>query len=398
MTKNQKIKELLERGIEEVIVKSHLEKRLKDGKKLRVKFGIDPTSPDLHLGHSIALRKLKQFQEMGHKIIFLIGDFTAMVGDPSGRSEARKPLSEREIKKNMEDYKKQAAKILDMKKVELRYNSEWYEKSPASFLTDLSSRFTLARLMERDDFQKRIKKDVDITMLELTYPLLQGYDSVALKADLELGGTDQKFNLLMGRKVQKKYDQSQQDIMTVPLLLGIDGSRKMSKSFKNYIGITEPAEKMYSKIMSIPDIMIWHYFKLLTDVPLEEIEGIRNQVYKLNLNPRDAKVKLAKEIVTMYHGEKAAGKAEKEFNNVFKDKKNPTKMPIFVIVQKTYPPLDLLFALKLVSSKKEAKRVISQGGMKIDGKVEKNWKGIIEIKNNMVVQVGKRKFAKIKKS
>jgi len=398
MAEREKIDEILSRGAKEIIVKKHLEDNLRKGKKLRVKFGIDPTSPDLHLGHSVALRKLRQFQELGHKVIFLIGDFTARIGDPSGRLEARRPLTEEEVRKNMADYEKQAAKILDMKKVEVRYNNEWYGKKRINFLADLTSKFTFARIIERDDFQKRIKKDIDITLLELIYPLLQGYDSVELRADLEIGGTDQKFNLLMGRKVQKKYNQPQQDIMTVPLLLGTDGSRKMSKSFKNYIGLKEPPDQMFSKIMSIPDTLIWHYFTLLTNVSIKEIKEMEKEVYNSKLNPRDAKARLAREIVTMYHGKEAAKEAEEEFEKVFKRKEIPLKIPTFIVVKKNYLPLDLLFDLKLVSSKSEAKRLILQGGVKIDKKVLKDWKKLIEIKDGMIIQVGKRKFAQIKTS
>jgi len=395
ITDPKKIEEVLTRGVEEIIDRKHLEKRLKSGEKLRVKFGIDPTSIDLHLGHSIPLRKLKQFQKLGHQIIFLIGDFTAMIGDPSARVTARKPLAKNEIKRNMADYVKQAAKILDMKKAELRYNSEWYNKKGADFLMNLSSRFTFARLIERKEFKKRIAKDIDITMLELLYPLLQGYDSVELRADLEIGGTDQKFNLLIGRKVQKKYNQPQQDIMTLPLLIGTDGTAKMSKSYNNYIGLTEAPFKMYGKIMSIPDALIWHYFKLLTGFSLKEIEEMRGKVYKIILNPREAKAKLAKEIVKMYHGQNASLAAEQEFNRVFKEKKLPSRIPEISIKAKSLNILDLLVKTKLAPSKAEAKRLLEQKGVKIDGKVQTDWKKNIEIKKDRILQVGKRRFVKM---
>jgi len=392
----KKIEELLNRGVDEIIVRNHLEKRLKAGKRLRVKFGIDPTGPDLHLGHSVPFRKLRQFQDLGHKVIFLIGDFTARIGDPSERMDRRKPLTKKQAQKNMAEYIKQAAKILDMKRVEVRYNSEWYEKKGADFLMELTSRFTYARLTERDDFRRRIKEDIDVSMLELIYPLLQGYDSVELKADVEIGGRDQKFNLLIGRRVQKRYGQAQQDIIMVPLLQGTDGVRKMSKTYKNYIGLLEPPSKMYGKIMSIPDSIMWKYFRLLTDFSLEEIEEMRQKKQSRLLSPRDIKEKLAKEIVSIYHSKEAALKAEKEFDRVFKEKKLPEKIPGVKIKEKSIPILDLLVKTKLASSKSEAKRLILQKGVKIDNKVQKDWKKEIEIKKGMIIQVGKRKFVKVK--
>ena len=394
-TDPKKIEEVLTRGVKEVINKAHLEKKLKSGDKLRIKFGIDPTSADLHLGHSVPLRKLKQFQELGHQVIFLIGDFTAKIGDPSARLDKRRPLTEREIKRNMRDYTKQAAKILNMKKVEIRLNSEWYGKKGAAFLMDLASRFTYARLIERDEFKKRIERDIDISMLELIYPLLQGYDSVELKADVEIGGADQKFNLLFARKVQKKYNQPQQDIITVPLLVGTDGVRKMSKSYRNFIKLTEEPLKMFGQIMSIPDLLIWHYFKLITNLSLEEIEEIKKNVNLTILTPKEAKIKLAREIVGIYHGKEVAKKAEKEFEKIFKERKLPSRIPEIKIKEKTLNILDLLVKTKLAPSKSEAKRLIFQKGVKINGQIQKDWQTIIEIKEGMVIQVGKRKFARI---
>jgi len=394
-TNNSKIEEVLSRGVAEVISRRHLEKKLRAGEKLRIKFGIDPTAPLLHLGHSVPLRKLREFQELGHRVIFLIGDFTAMIGDPSARVALRKSLTEKEIKKNMRDYTKQAAKILDMKKVEVRYNSEWYKKKGADFFLDLTSRFTYARLIERDEFKKRIKRGIDISILELIYPLLQGYDSVELRTNLEIGGSDQKFNLLMGRKVQKKYNQPQQDILTVPLLVGTDGVKKMSKTYNNYIALAEAPSKMYGKIMSIPDAIIWHYFTLLTNLSLEEIEKMKKEVYQIILNPREVKARLAKETVTIYHGKKAALRAEQEFNKIFKEKKLPTKIPQIKIKETTLNILDLLVETKLTSSKSEAKRLILQRGVKIDGEIQNNWKKIVEVKEGMIVQVGKRRFLRL---
>ena len=392
-TDKQKIEELLSRGVEEVISRKHLEKRLKTGERLRVKFGIDPTSADLHLGHSIPLRKLKEFQELGHQVVFLIGDFTATIGDPSGRTATRRPLTQKEIKINMADYVKQAGRILDIKKVEARHNSEWYGKKGAAFLMDLSSRFTYARLIERGEFKKRIAKDIDITMLELLYPLMQGYDSVELEADIEIGGADQKFNLLMGRKVQKKYGQPQQDIMTLPLLVGTDGSAKMSKSYGNYIRLDESAPAMYGKVMSIPDALIWHYFKLLTNLSLEEIEKIKGQT---TITPRENKAELAGEIVKVYHGDEAAAKAEQEFDRIFRDRELPSELPEIRIGAKMLNILDLLTKTKLAFSKSAAKRLIEQGGVGIDGQTIKNWQQVVEIKSGLVIRVGKRRFVRIK--
>ena len=394
-TNPKKIEELLTKNVEEVINKEHLKKRLLSGDKLRIKFGVDPTSADLHLGHSLAFKKLKEFQEFGHQVIFLIGDFTAQIGDPSARMDKRRPLSKEQIEENMKDYIKEAGKILNMKKVEVRYNSEWYKKKKSLFLMDLTSRFTFARLIERSEFKQRIKKDIDISMLELIYPLLQGYDSIELKADVEIGGTDQKFNLLMGRKAQKKYKKPQQDIITIPLLIGSDGVRKMSKSYKNYIGLNASPKDMYGGIMAIADSLVWHYFKLLTDMPLEKIEKTRDKVYKVVLTIKQAKSILAKEIVTMYHGKSEADKAEKEFNKVFKDKQLPSDIKSVKIKEKKINILDLLVKTKLASSKGEARRTIIQNGVKIDNIVENDWKKTILIKSGMLIQVGKRKFIKL---
>ena len=394
-TNFQRIKELLNRGVAEIIERSHLEKKLRSGKRLRVKLGIDPTAPYLHLGHSIVLRKLRQFQELGHQIVFLIGDFTAQIGDPSARLNKRRPLTPEEVKKNMATYKAQAGKILDIKKVEIRYNSEWYKKKDSSFFLDLTSRFTFARLIERDDFQERIKKNIEITMLELIYPILQGYDSVVLKADVEIGGTDQKFNLLFARRVQKKYGQIPEDIITVPLLIGTDGVRKMSQSFGNYIKLTENPNSMFGQIMSIPDTLIWHYFELLTNLPKREIKTLKEKVEHFQITPKDAKSRLAKEIVAFYYGKKQASRAEKEFERVFKKGELPTEISKVKVFKKPFNILDLLLKTKLALSKSEAKRLVLQGGVKIDGLVQKDWKKTIKVKKGMIIQVGKRRFVKV---
>ena len=396
----QKIEELLNRGVDEIIDKNHLEKELNSGRQLRIKFGIDPTSPDLHLGHSIPLRKLRQFQDLGHKVILLIGDFTATIGDPSGRSTQRPQLTEKQVKQNMKDYIRQAGKILDIKKTEIRYNNDWYKKKGAAFLMELSSKFTLARVAERDDFKQRIKDDVDISMLELTYPLLQGYDSVELKSDVEIGGRDQKFNLLMGRKVQKRYDMAEQDIIMLPLLEGLDGTKKMSKSLGNYIGLSEEPKQMYGKIMSVPDELMWKYFNLLTDLTLEEIEELKEKKQKSLISPIDIKAKLAKEIVKMYHGEKAAVDAEEEFNKVFRNKELPSDMPVFETSKISYFILDLLCDTKLAPSKNEAKRLVEGGGVEVQMGEKKeritDWKKEVGLQEGMIIKVGSRKFIKIK--
>ena len=357
----QKIKELLERGVDEVIEKKHLEGRLYSGEKLRIKFGIDPTAGDLHLGHSVPLKKLKQFQDAGHKVVFLIGDFTAMIGDPSGRSETRKMLTKKEIRENMKNYQKQAGIILDMKKVEIRYNSEWHNKLGAEFIFEITSKFTVARILERDDFKKRIKDDIDISMLEILYPLLQGYDSVALDADVEIGGTDQKFNLLMGRKVQRRYGKPEQDILTVPLLEGLDGVNKMSKSLNNYIGINEDSDNMFGKTMSISDSLVRKYFRLLTDLQEDEIDGMRKKV-GMDFNPKNIKIKLAKEIVKMYHGEKEAKKAQENFERTFSKREFPEDAKVLKVL-KTDKLIDVLVDNKIVESKSEFRRLILAGAV-----------------------------------
>lgn len=386
------IEQVLTHGVEEVIEKDHLEKRLRAGEKLRVKFGIDPTASDLHLGHVVPLSKLKQFQDLGHQVIFLIGDFTAMIGDPTGRSEMRKILSREEAKKNMKNYQEQAGKILDMKKVEVRYNTEWYDKLGADFIFDITSKFTVARALERDDFKKRIKENIDVSMLEVIYPLLQGYDSVELNADVEIGGTDQKFNLLTGRKVQRRYGKPEQDIITVPLLEGIDGVHKMSKSLNNQIGLTEDSINMYSKIMSIPDNIMMKYYRLLTGIPDDEIKKIKEDIRLVLLNPRDAKMKLAYEIVKNYHGEKEAGKAQENFVKLFQKKEIPDDVQeIKVGTEKDLS--EILLENKIIESKSEFRRLVNQGAIDVNGETIKDV--YYKIEKSLVVKIGKKKFLKI---
>lgn len=391
-----KNKSILERNTVEIIEKNSLENRLKSGKKLRVKFGIDPTSPDLHLGHTIPLNKLKQFQDFGHKIVLIIGDYTATIGDPSSRKEARKMLTPEEVEKNAETYLSQVGKIIDLKKTEIRRNSEWYKKKGAFFLFELTSKVTIQRTLERDDFKKRLKEDRDISILETIYPLLQGYDSVEVKSDLEIGGTDQKFNLLMGRRIQKRYGQEPQDIMLLPLLEGTDGVRKMSKSYGNYISITEEPNEMFGKIMSIPDDLMIGYFNKLTDLEEFEIKEFKKEM-DLGENPKNIKERLAIEIVTRFYGKKMAEKTRERFNLIFAKKLMPEEMPEIEWKLGTCNDLpQLLIDLKFVVSKSEAKRLVAGGGVKIDNAKIEDIEAPICIHDGMVVQVGKRKFLRIK--
>ena len=404
-------KELLPRGVVEVIEKDHLEKALSGdpstglpgragrARKLRVKFGIDPTAPDLHLGHTVPLRKLRQFQDAGHQAVMIIGDFTARIGDPTGRSEERKPLTEKQVKVNLKEYLKQAGKILNVKKLEVHYNSKWFLKEGVASILELSRAGTIQQVMHRADFKKRIDEGHDITMLEMMYPLFQGYDSVKVKADLEIGGTDQKFNLLMGRRVQRHFGVPEQDILTLPLLEGTDGVHKMSKSLGNYIGLTENPEIMFGKIMSIPDSLIVKYAELLTDLNLADMESA------VKADPRSAKMKLAREIVKMYHNEKSAKSAEDEFVRVVSNKEAPSDIRSMKLSTfgrspeggkvKSLSLLDLLIETKLAPSKSEARRLIDQGGVRIDGEKQTDPMKIIELKKEILLQVGKRNYLKI---
>ena len=391
-----KYKELLTRGVEEIIGQDELGKKLKSGKKIRVKFGIDPTSSDLHLGHGVCFHKLKEFQELGHKIILIIGDFTARIGDPSGRSATRKWLSKKEVVKNMKSYLDQLSKIVDIDDAEIRYNGQWYDKSKVDFVMELGMKVTIARILERDDFQKRLKAGQDISFQEVSYPLLQGYDSVVVKSDIEIGGTDQKFNMLMGRDIQRKYDQSPQSVMTMPLLIGLDGTKKMSKSYNNYIGINEEPNIMYGKVMSIPDELVPQYFELAARTTGKEFEKIKKDA-KDPKKIRDLKAELAREIVTLYHGVEEAQVAEEEFNRVFRDKKYPMDMPEVKISNLRCEDLpQMLFDLKLVSSKSEARRLIEQGAVKIDKAVISDPTANICFHDKMVIQVGKLKFVRVR--
>ncbi len=394
-TNRQEIKKLLTYNVKEVIIEKDLEKKLNSGKKLRIKLGCDPSRPDLHLGHSIVLRKLKEFQDLGHQIIFIIGDYTGMIGDPSGKSKTRPALSEEEVKKNAESYFEQVGKILDIEKTEVRHNSEWFAKMKTADILELTSKFTVARILERDDFSKRLKGGIDIAASEMLYPIMQAYDSIMIKADVEIGGTDQKFNMLAGRDLQRKMNLPEQNVLTTPLLVGLDGKQKMSKSLDNYIGITEEPNSMFGKIMSISDEMILYYFKFLTNIPDDELEKIESDLKNSKINPRDIKVRLARKIIEIYHNKKSAERAEEEFNKIFRDKKKPSEIKSYKLQATSYKLTDLLVELKLASSKGDARRLVQQGGVRIDDIVQKDFDQDIEVKNGMIMQVGKRRFARI---
>ena len=390
---DKKITDLLTKGVEEVVVLDDLKKKLLSGKKLRIKHGVDPTSKDLTIGHAVSYHKLKEFQEAGHKIVFLIGDYTARFGDPTDKEKSRVMRDAKEVKKMSEYYIKQVGKILDLKKTEIRYNSEWYDKMSAEELLHIMSHSTVARLLERDMFAKRIKEGKEIQLHEIVYPILQGYDSVMLKSDATIIGTDQKFNELMGRKMQEVYGQKPQDVMSVPLLVGTDGKIKMSQSLGNYIGIAEEANSQFGKAMSIPDDVILHYAELAARMDEGEIKKIKTMIEK---NPRDAKALVAKIIVELYHpGE--GGNAEAEFNRIFKDKQNPDDMK--VIDGKPYNNISIVEFLHkagYMPSKSEARRLITQGGFKIDKVKIEDPNEILYIHDGMVVQFGKRNFVKFK--
>jgi tyrosyl-tRNA synthetase len=393
-TNPKKIEEILTRGVEEAIVREELKKKLLSGKKIRLYLGIDPTGGDLHLGHVVVLWKLRDFQDLGHEVILLIGDFTARIGDPSGKDVARKPLSEKEVKENFKNYKKQASKILDFTKVKIKYNSTWLSKLKFADILKLATNFTVQQMIQRDMFQRRLNDNLPISLQEFMYPLMQGYDSVAMDVDLEVGGNDQTFNMLVGRTLQKIYNGKDKDVLTCKLLLGTDG-RKMSKTFGNFVAIADEPDNMYGKIMSIKDELIDHYFELATRLSQEEISQIKNS----SDNPRDIKAKLAKEIVKMYHGEKNAEIAEEEFNKVFRNKELPSDMPVFETGKNNYAVLDLLCDSKLVASKNEAKRLVEQNAVEvINGEVKTkiiDWKTIVDLENGMIIKVGGRRFAKI---
>jgi tyrosyl-tRNA synthetase len=387
---------ITKRGVDELLIEAEFAQKLarseQSGKPLRIKLGLDPTAPDLHLGHTVVLNKMRQLQNLGHQVIFLIGDFTSMIGDPSGRNITRPPLTREQIELNAMTYFKQASLVLDAERTEIRYNSEWSDPLGARGMIELSSRYTVARMMERDDFTKRYKSGTPISVHEFLYPLMQGYDSVALKADLELGGTDQKFNLLVGRELQKDYGQEQQCILTMPLLEGLDGVEKMSKSKNNYIGITEPGNTMFAKLMSISDVMMWRYFELLSFRSIADVASLKAAV-DAGLNPRDAKVALAQEIVARFHSAAAADEALADFVNRSKGG-IPDDVPEMALAGAPLGIPQLLKQAGLCASTSEAMRMVDQGGVRVDGAVIED-KALKLDAGVFVLQVGKRKFVRV---
>ncbi|WP_034300774.1 tyrosine--tRNA ligase [Herbaspirillum sp. RV1423] len=387
---------IAKRGVDELLIESEFAQKLaraeKSGQPLRIKLGLDPTAPDLHLGHTVVLNKMRQLQDLGHNVIFLIGDFTSMIGDPSGRNATRPPLTREQIEVNAKTYFAQASLVLDAAKTEIRYNSEWCDPLGSRGMIQLASRYTVARMMERDDFTKRFKEGTPISVHEFLYPLMQGYDSVALKADLELGGTDQKFNLLVGRELQKDFGQEPQCILTMPLLEGLDGVEKMSKSKNNYIGITEPANTMFAKVMSISDVMMWRYYELLSFRSIADIAGFRADV-AAGKNPRDIKVALAQEIVARFHSQQAAEDALADFVNRSKGG-IPDDIPEVSLAGAPLGIGQLLKQTNLCASTSEALRMVEQGGVRIDGAAISD-KGLKVEAGVFVLQVGKRKFARV---
>ncbi len=386
----------IKRGADEILVEAELVERLKSGKSLRIKAGFDPTAPDLHLGHTVLINKLRQFQQLGHEILFLIGDFTGMIGDPTGKNVTRKPLTREDVLANAATYEHQIYKILDPEKTTVLFNSQWMGSMNAADLIQVAAKHTVARMLERDDFSKRYAGNQPIAIHEFLYPLIQGYDSVAMKADVELGGTDQKFNLLVGRELQKHYGQKPQVILTMPILEGLDGVQKMSKSLDNYIGINEPADEMFGKLMSISDDLMWRYFELLSFRPLGEVEQLKRDV-KQGMNPRDVKFQLGQEIVARFHDQAAAEKALATFIARFQKGAMPDEMPELTIVSDggEIKIANLLKDASLTGSTSDAYRMIKQGAVRIDGERITD-KGLsIAAGNTHVFQVGKRRFARV---
>ncbi|MGG2398329.1 tyrosine--tRNA ligase [Pseudomonas sp. SH1-B] len=385
---------LIKRGAEEVLVEAELIEKLKRGQPLRIKAGFDPTAPDLHLGHTVLINKLRQFQELGHQVVFLIGDFTGMIGDPSGKSATRPPLTREQVLDNAETYKQQVFKILDPAKTEVAFNSTWMDQlKPADFIR-LASQYTVARMLERDDFDKRYTSNQPIAIHEFLYPLVQGYDSVALKADVELGGTDQKFNLLMGRELQRAYGQESQCIVTMPLLEGLDGVKKMSKSLGNYVGIQEAPGVMYNKLVSMPDALMWRYFELLSFRSMDEIEQFKRDVEQ-GANPRDIKIKLAEELVARFHGEEAAANAHRSAGNRMKDGELPEDLPEVELTSAEDMPISsVLNKAGLVKNAAVARDLLGSGGVRVDGEVvDRTF--LFKVGAAHVCQAGKKAFARI---
>lgn len=396
--------EIIKRGVAEIVPEKELleklERSVKTGKPLRVKLGADPSAPDIHLGHSVVLRKLRDFQDLGHHVIFIIGDFTGRIGDPTGKSETRKALTIEEVKANAKTYKEQVGKILDMDKTEVVFNSKWLDKLTFEDVIKISSTYTVARMLERDDFAKRYAGEKPISLHEFLYPLAQGYDSVAIQADVELGGTDQKFNLLVGRDLQREFGLEPQIALMMPIIEGTDGVQKMSKSLGNYIGISEEPNEMYGKTMSIPDNLMVKYYELVTRIPMEEVGEIKNALNDGKLHPRDAKMRLAREIVTMFHGKEAALQAENHFKQVFQRGDLPDEIPEYFLPAAELDG-DRIWSVKLLTlagltpSNAEARRMLQQGAVKVNN--EKFTKiDEMAVTDGMVIQVGKRKFVRIR--
>ncbi|GGE19752.1 tyrosine--tRNA ligase [Marinithermofilum abyssi] len=397
--------EVIRRGAAELIPEEDLVKKVRrsveTGEPLKVKLGLDPSAPDIHIGHTVVLNKLRQFQELGHLVQLVIGDFTGRIGDPTGKSETRKQLTEEEVKQNAQTYAEQLFKILDRNKTEIHFNSKWLSPLDFAAVVDLAAKTTVARMLERDDFSKRYHSGQAISIHEFFYPLMQGYDSVALESDIELGGTDQKFNLLMGRQLQREYGQEEQVILMMPLLEGLDGNKKMSKSLGNYIGINEEPNEIYGKAMSIPDELMLKYFELVTDLSLGELKELKAGLADGSIHPRDAKMRLARRLTAMYHGDEAAEEAEAHFKRVFQKRALPDEIPEVEIAASELEEgrvwvVELLSKLKLVSSKGDARRMIKQGAVRINEEKVTDGNAHITVEDGMVVQVGKRKFAKVK--
>jgi tyrosyl-tRNA synthetase len=392
----------LKKGVAEVIPEEELKQKLTDsaktGKPLRVYLGVDPTAPDIHLGHTVVLRKLKHFQDMGHTAIFLIGDFSAMIGDPTGRSETRPPLSREEVDANAQTYLAQVYKILDKEKTEVRYNSEWLGKMSSYDVVRLCGHYRLARMLEREDFRSRLEKNLPIAVHELLYPLLTAYDAVMLKSDVELGATEQKFNILVHREIQREYGLSPQVVVTMPILVGLDGERKMSKSLGNYVGITETPGEMFGKMMSIPDELMWSYYELVTDRTPQEISDLKKEVQTGKLHPMDAKMRLAEEVVGDFQGAEAGRKAAENFQRVFRDRQAPEEAPVQKIAKGTTQKLTaLLVELKMAPSKSEAERLIKQRGVEIDEVCVEDPRKEIDLSKpaQFLLRAGKKKFVRV---
>jgi len=392
--------EVIRRGTVDLLPEDELikkiEKSIKKNQPLIIKQGFDPTAPDIHLGHTVGIRKLRQFQELGHQVVVIIGDYTAMVGDPSEKNSTRPRLTHEQVMENAETYQKQFFKILDQEKTIIRYNGDWFSKLQFDEIMELAAKFTVARMLERDDFAKRYQGQMPISIHEFFYPLMQGYDSVMIDADVELGATEQKFNLVIARQIQKEYNKEQQIVLTLPVLVGIDGTQRMSKSLGNYIGIDEKPSEIYGKVMSITDNLIYAYFELVTDVSLEDLKLIRRDLDDPAVNPRDLKKRLGRKLVQMYHGEAASKEAESEFEHIIVNKQIPDEIADINLPEKEYRIDDLMIRSRTAVSKSDARRLIQQGGVSIDGEKITDPFTTIQIDVARILKVGKRKFARIK--